>query len=247
MQTVLTFFIAFALFLPIFLLELQNKYLLTARIPHIILLLRVLFLNPYKGFQKISDRSLNSRHWNFPYSPSTQADEEWYQRHLEWGYSRRIGWRSTLIIANRILEFRCWMNLRSCKNYDELLNKALTQMSKMNAGELVFISSPLYAHPHGVRKGIKELRKMIINAAEEHGGLIFNQIPFLNLRLPNLSANETRNKFEVFYEPIICSPFISKVIMNQGWEISLGCKTEYEVAIRHAKQIEYYKKVTSLL
>ncbi len=239
METIIIFIKLCFLFYPIYILGREEKSLVSARLPRIIPILRMLLLNPYKEFKKIAIKSYDNKYYKFHYSPSTQAQESWYERQLEYGNSRRIGWRNTLLIANRILEFRLWLTIRSCKNYDELKIKAILIITETRDEGFVFVSSALYSHSKGIKGGVKELRKIIIESAEEHQGLVFNQIPFLDLYLPYLRGNEKGNKFELFYEPIIESSQITKVIMNNGWEKSMGCRTEHEVASKNLKKIEY--------
>ncbi len=231
----------FVLFTPFFLLQQETEYCISARLPRLIPLLRLLLAKePYRIFKKIAERSFYSKNYTFHYSPSTQAERDWYRKETEKGFSNRIGRHRTLVVANRILEFRLWLHLRKCKNYDELRAKAIRLMSSESKEGFVFVSSPLYAHPQGLKKGIQELRKAIIHQAEEHHGRVFNQIPFLNLYLAQLRSLETRNKFALFYEPVIQSSPISAIVMNQGWEQSQGCKTEHEAACQSSKKIEYY-------
>ena len=245
MENIYSFFILCFVFSPIFILSLENEYLFSARIPKLLPLFRIAFLNPIKEFKKISEKSYYSRYYNFAYNANYHS-YDYYVRQNNWGYSKRIGYYNTLILANRIFEFRIWLSLRSIKNYEELKLKALLLLNEVNKEGLVFISSPLYSHPNGVKKGIIELRKVIIFYAEENKGLVFNQIPFLNLHLPYLKVDEKMNKFEEFYKPVLESSLVTKVVMTPGWEKSMGCKTEYEVANSNLKTIEYFSTKNNL-
>lgn len=237
MEFITTLFLAYLVCSPMIILGLENHFLFSARIPRVFRLLCLcISSNPYKEFKIIAQKSFYSKQYEFPYIP---GNDEWYERRINCGYSKRIGWRNTLILANRILEFRIWFSLRSCQNYDQLRVYAEALLQGIDSSEIVFVSSPLYAHPLGINGGIRELRSAIIEIAENHNGLVFNQIPFLNHYIPRLGNTETRSKFEMFYQPVISSPYIAKVVMNMGWENSLGCKTEYETACNYNKKVEY--------
>ncbi len=203
----------------------------------------MVIFDPYEEFKEISKRSYYSKYYDFQFKGGSLEYENWYNKEINHGYSNRIGRRNTLVIANRILEFRIWLKLRTCRNYRELLQEAITITNTSEEG-LVFVSCPLYSHPKGIQKGIRELRKVLIEIAEDNKGLIFNQIPFLNLNLPHLKTKEAKDKFEEFYEPLIQSKVIAKVVMTADWESSLGCKTEFDSAVRYLKQIEYYKPLS---
>lgn len=245
MQQIIEFFeslfLLYIIFLPVFILATENRYLLSARLPRIIPLLRILLLNPYNEFQRIANKSYYSKFYEFSYnSQGGPGYAEWFEKEHDWGYSRRIGRRRTLVLANRILEFRIWLMLKSCQNYDQLLCKAILIMIKVSDSGFVFVSSPLYAHKKGIRAGLGSLRKAIIDTAESDSdnGLVFNQIPFLNRSLPKLNK-DVRNKFEEFYKPLIASLPISKVVMNGDWQNSEGCKTEHDVAVEFGKNVLY--------
>jgi hypothetical protein len=143
-------------------------------------------------------------------------------------------------MANRILEFRLWLRIKNCRTYEELRSKALLSMAEVPKARYVFISSSLFSHSEGIHAGIKDLRMLIVNHAEDNFGMVFNQIPFLNLNLRNLRArNDLGNKFDLFYGPVIQSPLIHTLVMNPGWENSDGCKTEHEIALRSGKIVKY--------
>ncbi len=218
---------------PMILLGVESQYFFLCRIPKLIPLLRIIFLNSHKEFQKIAQKSYYSRYYEIPYNSS-----EWYEKQTNLGLSRRISWRITLYLANWIMEYKVSRTLRSCENYTQLRYKAILWMMDMSDSGLAFISSPLYSHPKGIRKGIKDLRKKILDIAEENNGLVFNQIPFLNCHLPFIKEGETHSKFELFYQPVITSLPIGKIVMNEGWEKAGGCVKEYEIAQTARKLIE---------
>ena len=131
MENIYSFFILCFVFSPIFILSLENEYLFSARIPKLLPLFRIAFLNPIKEFKKISEKSYYSRYYNFAYNANYHS-YDYYVRQNNWGYSKRIGYYNTLILANRIFEFRIWLSLRSIKNYEELKLKALLLLNEVN-------------------------------------------------------------------------------------------------------------------
>jgi hypothetical protein len=230
--------LVFAIFSPVIIIGLECEFGISAMLPRFIPLLRILFSkNPYQRFREIATKCYDSRNYYFGYD-SKIHNKDWYDKEIRRGESRLIGRRLTLKIANRILEFRIWLIVRECSNYGQLLEKAIEVMQSTGKADFVFISSPLYAHPRGLSGGVKELRRSIVDLAENNQGAVFNQIPFLDIYLPKIKG-ETKNKFETFYEPIIASSVISEVAMNSGWEKSLGCKTEFDLAHKYAKRIRH--------
>ncbi len=88
--------------------------------------------------------------------------------------------------------------------------------------------------------------KHYINALSSRGYMVWSQVPYLNMNLPqHLSENvafDTKEKFEEFYIPLLSSGAITNLCMHKNWENSVGCRTEHEVAKQCGVAIHYDKQ-----
>ncbi|MCA9352870.1 hypothetical protein KC901_01680 [Patescibacteria group bacterium] len=233
-------FLGMLIFIPFslifYILSLEKEVSISNCLPKFRFLIQLFVANPVVQYKHIALTTNAARNYFFP------PNNYWYgidwEREIAARKNRYLGWQLTLKIATYIFEWRVQNRIKKSKDYIELTEYAYELMSDLGE-DLIFVSSPLFTHPDGVKAGIRVLRKQIIFFAEKRNGLVFNQIPFLNSRLVLLKEYETESKFNLFYKPVIQSKFVSTLFMNEGWVNSNGCKTEKYYAESIGKKIQH--------
>lgn len=149
---------------------------------------------------------------------------------------------AALVAAEQPLTERRHGKLQEVKAYDGLLQVALWEFEV--AGHDTMGSFPIFT---GGLQGSPELNlaraHTFINYLAAQGYQPWSQIPYLDMNLSQLNvgspAHDPAEKFKKFYEPLIASGKIQRLVMMDGWDASRGCTTEHDAAERAGVLIEY--------
>ncbi len=133
------------------------------------------------------------------------------------------------------------LKLIRVKNYSDLYRIALWEIRQLKRlGNVSMISAPLFSGGSGSFKSNLRILQNYINFYSRRGSVLWNQIPYLDLKVQKWARNidiQTSEKINKFYVPLIKSKELTSLVCvhsnnqdNIVYTDSLGCKTEREAA-----------------
>ncbi len=129
------------------------------------------------------------------------------------------------------------LQLESVKNYGELLDVALWEIEEY--GLDTFASFPVFTGTDHPRENLEKGAGFIRKVSEKHK--VWSQIPYLDMNLETKDeiVYDPKEKFEIFFKPLIASGLLKNMVMKNGWEAARGCRTELEYAKENNLNILY--------
>ncbi len=137
------------------------------------------------------------------------------------------------------------------KNYNDLYNVAVWEIKQLSIfGSVSMISAPLFSGGSGTFENNLQILKRYYRFLSQGNKVIWNQIPYLDLKIKRWAKNLTINtseKIQKFYIPIIKSSHITELICASGnhsseynYLESAGCKAERKAAKEQGITITNY-------
>lgn len=174
---------------------------------------------------------LNLWGWN---EPNFQQQLEAAQKNYEKNY-RKLKKLEHILDKNRNVMMQ-WVT-----TYEDLLLVALWEIDEYGLDSMA--SFPIFSFWRG--KGDPIINCDVAQTLIRHfsDSRIFNQIPYLDMHLPDdvTITQNLKEKFDNFYIPLLKSGKIKKLYMMPWWEKAPGCVTEHDIAKQEGIEISYPK------